>query len=207
MKFSKTEWIISVGAVLGLFLAAIVIVALALGATRRVSARPPVTLPQQNAAALTTTAKDAYPAAEALARRWHDDAQLSRITAAWRQPTETQLLTGKTSWAFYFYSPSVRETYIVSVAGQTARQSRVSPAPQVPPTISSNYWQVDSPKAIRDFLEHGGRQFLQEHPQSSVHLQLNVSEKGQVEWSVIGLSAPDEPTVVFFLNATSGMSG
>ena len=200
MKFSKAE----LATLLVLFLA-VVVTGLVLVTLVRQQFSMAMAV-SQNVASLTT-AKEAYPLAEALARRWRDDVRLSRVTAAWRQPTEAQLLSGQTSWAFYFYSPSARQTIIVSVRGQIVQKSRVSSTHQAPTTISPADWRIDSPQAIRDFLDHGGRQFLQTHPQSNVHLQLFVSEAGQVEWSITALSAPGQPTVQFFLNATRGLAG
>ena len=207
MKLTKVEWIAVLVTGLGLFLVAIIVGALVMQAVRYQPATGQATIqPRPQSSPVLTTAKAAYPAAETLARQWHDDAQLSRITAAWRQPTETELLTAQTSWAFYFYAPSVRETLIVSVTGQTAHQTRIGPAVQISAVIPPNAWQVDSPQAMHHFLENGGREFLQEHPQAGVNLQLNVSDQGQVEWSVMGVSTPDQPTVLFFVNAGSGMS-
>lgn len=151
------------------------------------------------------TAAEAYPQAETLARQWRIDAQLSRVTAAWRSPTEEELLSGKTSWAFYFYSPSAGQSYIVSAAGAEVHESRINDEPQAPPLIPLAQWVVDSPQAIRDFLDHGGRQFLQVNAHSNVHLQLLASEDQRVEWNITALSAPGQPTVLFFLNATTGM--
>jgi len=200
MKLSKAE----LATLLVLFLA-VVVTGLVLVTLVRQQFSTAMAVSQDVAS--LTTAKDAYPLAEALARRWRDDVQLSRVTAAWRRPTEAQLLSGKTNWAFYFYSPSAQQTIIVSVRGRIVQESGVSPASQAPATISPADWQIDSPQAIRDFLDHGGRQFLQTHPQSNVHLQLLASEAGQVEWSIIALSVPGEPTVQFFLNATGGLTG
>jgi len=208
MKLTKQEWLVFLATVLGIFLVAIIIGMLVIKAVRYQPAAQTKAQPRpQQAAPALTTAKAAYPPAESLARQWHNDAQLTRVTAAWRQPTEAQLLSGQTSWAFYFYSPAAQESYIVSVTGQSAHASRIGPAVQIRPVILPNYWQVDSPQAIHDFLEHGGREFLQKHPQASVNLQLNVSDAGQVEWSVMGVSTPDQTPVVFFLNATVGMAG
>jgi len=199
MKLRKIEWL-----ALLIIVLLLVIAAAAVGSVMyrefqaAVAVAPPADAGQT---AALTTAQEAYPVAEAAARRWRNDAFLTGVSAVWRQPAEARLQSGKTNWVFSFYSPSARKEYIVPISGRTLGASIIREAKRTPAPLSPANWQVDSPQAIRDFLDHSGRQFLRHNPQANVHLQLATSAQGQPEWRITALSAPDRPTLLYFVSA------
>lgn len=151
------------------------------------------------------TAKEAYPQAEKVAREWRGDARLSSATAAWSRPTVAELTTGRTAWGFSFVSPSAGETAIVTVVGQQAERVQVQRASKVPQLLDAAGWQVDSPKAIRMFLDHGGEGFLRDHPESEIHLRLSTrAEEGTILWLAVGLSADGQSSTFLQIDAITG---
>lgn len=151
------------------------------------------------------TAKEAYPRAEKVAREWRNDAWLSSATAAWNRPTVDELMKGQTAWGFSFVSPSAGETAIVTVIGQQAGLVQVQPVSKVPEILDVVGWQVDSPQAIRMFLDHGGEGFLRDYPESEIHLRLSTrAEEGTISWLAIGLSADGQSSSFLQIDAITG---
>ncbi len=199
MKLKKIEWLALLMTVL-LLVAATVVVGSVM--YREFQTTAAVASPAANeTTAAQTTARQAYPAAEAAARRWREDAYLTGASAVWRQPTEAGLQNGKTDWVFSFYSPSAGKEYLVSVSGHTLHTSLIREVGRAPAPLAPAQWQVDSTQALRDFLDHSGRRFLRLNPQANVHLQLAVSAQGKAEWRITALSAPDRPTLLYFVDA------
>lgn len=151
------------------------------------------------------TAREAYPRAEKVAREWRGDARLSSATAAWSQPTVAELATGRTAWGFSFVSPSAEETAIVTVIGQQAERVQVQRASKVPELLDAVGWRVDSPQAMRMFLDHGGEGFLRDHPESEIHLRLSTrAEEGTILWLAVGLSADGQSSAFLQIDAITG---
>ncbi len=151
------------------------------------------------------TAREAYSLAERVGKEWQGDARLSSATAAWSRPTVAELTTGRTAWGFSFVSVSARETAIISVMGDDVQIIQVRQTPQIHELLDSTGWQVDSPLAVRTFLEEGGEGFLRDHPDSDVHLRLSTrAEEGTISWLAIGLSADGQSSTFLRIDAVSG---
>jgi hypothetical protein len=148
------------------------------------------------------TAREAYPLAEKVAKEWRSDARLSSATAAWSQPTMAELTTGRTAWGFSFVSPSAGEKAILAVTGQQAELVQVQRVSKVPELLDVAGWQVDSPLAVRMFLDHEGEGFLRDHPDSEIHLRLSTwAEEGTILWLAIGLSADGQSSAFIQIDA------
>ena len=151
------------------------------------------------------TAREAYPQAEKVAKEWQSDARLSSATAAWSRPTVADLTTGRTAWGFSFVSPSAGETAIVTVVGQQAERVQVQRASKIPELLDVAGWQVDSPQAVRMFLDNGGEGFLRDHPDSEIHLRLSTRAKeGTIFWLAVGLSADGQSSAFLQVDAITG---
>lgn len=151
------------------------------------------------------TAQEAYSQAEKVAREWQGDARLSSATATWSQPTVAELTTGQTAWGFSFVSPSAEETAIVTVIGQQTELVQAQQASKVPELLDVAGWQVDSPQAMRMFLENGGEGFLRDHPESEIHLRLSTrAQEGTIHWLAIGLSADGQSSSFLQIDAITG---
>lgn len=150
------------------------------------------------------TAKTAYPLAEEAAKGWREDAQLLSATAAWGEATEKELASGKTSWGFYFLSPLARQIKAFSVSGESATGTKTFDLTSTPQGIDLSRWQVDSPEAIKIFLDQGGRDFLARYPGAAVHLRLAAQEDGRLVWTASGLSSQDKSTFSLEIDATTG---
>lgn len=151
------------------------------------------------------TAQEAYSQAEKVAREWRGDARLSSATATWSQPTVAELTTGQTAWGFSFVSPSAEETAIVTVIGQQTELVQAQQASKVPELLDVAGWQVDSPQAMRMFLENGGEGFLRDHPESEIHLRLSTrAQEGTIHWLAIGLSADGQSSSFLQIDAITG---
>lgn len=149
-------------------------------------------------------AKAAWLLAEEAATGWREDAQLLSATAAWSEATERELASGKTSWGFYFLSPLARQIQAFSVSGESATGTRTFDLTSAPQGIDLSRWQVDSPEAIKIFLDQGGRDFLAQHPGAAVHLRLAAQEEGRLVWTASGLSSQDRSTFSLEIDATTG---
>lgn len=151
------------------------------------------------------TAKEAYPTALEAAQAWQADAQLVSATASWRDLAAEQLLEEDASWGFTFFSPQARQIRIVSVTGQGPEGVE---SLDVPPTVRITdvaLWQVDSPQVLRLFLDHGGRDFLTQHPGATVTLRLGPEERGErVVWLAFGIYSADRSTMTLQVDASSG---
>jgi hypothetical protein len=202
--FSRREWI-----VIGVLL--LVVVAVYGGLLFLVSGGSGINPPQAGPSEPTPwykvlTAREAYPQAEKVAKEWRDDARLSSATAAWSRPTVAELTTGQTAWGFSFVSPSAGETAIVTVVGQQAERVQVQRVSKVPELLDVAGWQVDSPLAIRTFLDHGGEGFLRDHPDSEIHLRLSTrAEDGTIFWLAVGLSADGQSSAFLQIDAITGL--
>jgi hypothetical protein len=152
------------------------------------------------------TAKALYPQAEELARAWQGDAQLIGVVATWVRPAEPDLLTTQANWAFYFYSPASGEMFLVTadesgMAGAPDTTTGFSPVP-IPPSA----WPVDSAEALITFLDHGGRQFMNEQFVTTAQLRLSASLKpGKVVWMVAALSSTRRTAMSVVVDASTGM--
>jgi len=201
--FSKKEWM-----VIGVLL--LVVVAIYGGLLFLVSGGLRLNRPQPGPTGPTPwyevlTAREAYPQAEKVAKEWQSDARLSSATAAWSRATVAELTTGRTAWGFSFVSPSAGETAIVTVVGQQVEQVQVQQVSKVPELLDVAGWQVDSPLAVRTFLEQGGEGFLRDHPDSEIHLRLSTrAEEGTIFWLAVGLSADGQSSAFLQIDAITG---
>ena len=151
------------------------------------------------------TAREAYPLAQEVALAWQPDAQLTSVTSSWSNVSVDELARGKTTWAFYFLSPSARQAAIISVVGRKATVVQTQRVTKIPALLDATGWRVDSPLAIRNFLDNGGYVFLQEHPDADVHLRLVTQAANQtLLWMAVGLSAADQATIVVQIDAVTG---
>ncbi len=151
------------------------------------------------------TAKDAYPMALREAHGWQGDAQFVSGTATWRDVTAEQLSQEDATWGFTFFSPGSRQIVIVSVTQEGAHGVE---SVNVPPTVRSvdvASWQVDSPQVLGLFLDHGGRDFLAQHPGATVSLRLGNQERGErLVWLASGIDGADRSTITLQVDANSG---
>ena len=116
-----------------------------------------------------------------------------------------ELTTGRTAWGFSFASPSAGEKAILAVTGQQAELVQVQRVSKVPELLDAAGWQVDSPLAVRMFLDHGGEGFLRDHPDSEIHLRLSTRvEEETILWLAIGLSADGQSSASLQIDAISG---
>lgn len=156
------------------------------------------------------TAREAYLLAERVGKDWRADAVLASATAAWYRPAPEELLQGKTTWAFYFSSPSLPSTpkatlFIVAVEGESATGVRETQS-QLPfsPTRYSE-WRVDSPHALATFLEKGGRDFLAQHRGADVHVRLSTPQENiSPVWMISALDSRSRASLVVQMDAKTG---
>jgi len=151
------------------------------------------------------TAKEAYPSALEAAQAWQGDAQLVSANASWRDLGPQELLEEEVSWAFTFFSPLARQIEILSVTPggpETVESIDVTPQTRV---VDVGLWQVDSHQVLGLFLDHGGRDFLNQNPDSAVNLRLGPGEGGEpLVWLAFGISSANNGTHTVQINPTSG---
>jgi len=134
---------------------------------------------------------DAYEQALAAAQARMGDAQLVSASAQWQVASEEALLSGVGNWSFVFYSAAESSVLdVVAGAGgaQVVNQTRVWTASKV---MAVGDWQTGPRDALLVFLAHGGRAFLEAHPQSVVDLHLSETEGYGPTWAVVALDVND----------------
>ncbi len=157
-----------------------------------------------------STAKGAYPLAERVARKWKLDAELRSVRSTWQNPTPAQLREGKVSWAFYFVSPSSTRGgkvsgYIVSVSGGEAEGVREGQFAATAKSLIFVDWKVDSPQALKVFLDNGGQDFLASHAQADIHAILQTAEGAESPiWEMTALDRQTKATMSLQVDASSG---
>lgn len=154
---------------------------------------------------VSCTAMEELSRAEEAARAWQSDVQLIGVSAAWREPTEAQLLSDQPAWSFQFFSPSTSQVYRVTVT-----EANVDGAPDAvlsdpPALVNPGAWQIDSPSALLLFLSNGGREFLANHHITTVRLRLSAAlSPGRVVWLVAALSSTDRTGLSVLVDASTG---
>jgi hypothetical protein len=174
------------------------------GSSQAVSAPRPV--PTYTVTFTQVTARELYPAAEALATAWRPDAQLVSLTATWRG-TAVNLVGQPTDWVFRFYSPSWRHYYFATVKpdGQAWGIEHARQVDLAPPLIPIEAWRVDSVAALATWLDYGGGAMLGDKPGIEVSAQLNVpSEGGDPTWAVVGYDTLYNDYLTVMIHADSG---
>jgi hypothetical protein len=161
--------------------------------------------PESSAAEGPLTAREAYALAVSEARQWQEDAQLVNATASWADVSSEQQLGQDVAWGFTFLSASSREAKIVSVTRLGAESARDMPSTAAMRTADLTSWDIDSSEAVNLLLEHGGRDFISQHPGATITLRLGPEEQGtRLVWLALGIQSADRSTIVLEIDASTG---
>ena len=151
------------------------------------------------------TAREAYALAVSKAQNWREDAQLVNATASWANVASEEQLAADAAWGFTFVSGQSAEMEILSVTRLGAERVREMRSPSSLRTADIGSWQVDSPEVVSLFLEHGGRDFLSQHPGATISLRLGPEEaSSRLVWLAIGIQSADKSTMVLEVDASTG---
>jgi hypothetical protein len=151
------------------------------------------------------TAREAYALAVSEAQNWREDAQLVNATASWANVASEEQLAEDVAWGFTFLSAQSREAKILSVTRLGAESARDMPSTAAMRTADVASWQVDSPQVVSLLLEHGGRDFLKQHPGATISLRLSSEEESsRLVWLAIGIQSADKSTMVLKVDASTG---
>jgi hypothetical protein len=151
------------------------------------------------------TAKQAYPTAQEAAQAWQGDAQLVSANASWRDLKPEELLEEEVSWGFTFFSPAARSMRTFSVTPEGAQGVESIEATPNTRVADVGLWQVDSPQVLTLFLDHGGRDFLAQHPGATVSLRLGPAEGSEsLAWLAFGISSANRSTLTVQVDPSSG---
>ena len=151
------------------------------------------------------TAREAYALAVSEAQNWREDSQLANASASWVNVSSEEQLAADVAWGFTFLSAQSREAKIVSVTRLGAESARSMPSTATMGTADVSLWDVDSPEAVNLLLEHGGRDFLSQHPGATISLRLGPEEESsRLVWLAIGIQSADKSTMVLKVDASTG---
>jgi hypothetical protein len=170
------------------------------------AAATPTPVPTYTVEFVEATARQLYPAAEALARSWEPDVQLVGVNASW-SATSTDLVGNPTDWSFRFYSPARNRLYLVGVSstGQAVGAAHFQKEATPPLGIDLEVWTVDSPEALARWLDNGGGAMLGQDPAADVTIQLGIDPaSGQLAWIVTGFGSSNGQSLVLKVDATKG---
>lgn len=152
------------------------------------------------------SAHQAYAQAFALAQNWQGDAQLAGARASFRQEAAGAIGGGQT-WSFQFFSPSTSRLYLLSVQGEQAQgELAVERLVRAEMTyVEVTQWRVDSEEALLIFLSHGGEEFLRQHPEAVINLQLVPPKKnGGLIWLASGVAPGGQAVFFVQIDAQTG---
>jgi hypothetical protein len=161
--------------------------------------------PESSAAEGPLTAREAYALAVSEARQWQEDAQLVNATASWANVSSEQQLGQDVVWGFTFLSGQSAEVEIISVTRLGAERVRAMRATSTVRTTDLTSWGLDSSEAVNLLLEHGGRDFISQHPGATITLRLGPEEQGtRLVWLGLGIQSADRSTMVLEIDASTG---
>jgi hypothetical protein len=151
------------------------------------------------------TAREAYALASSEAQNWREDAQLVNATASWANVGSEEQLLRDVAWGFTFFSPQSAETQIFSVTRMGAERAREMRGTSTAGMADVASWQVDSPEVVNLFLNHGGSDFLNQHPGATITLRLGPEQDGsRLVWLAMGIQSADKATFVLQVDAGTG---
>jgi hypothetical protein len=163
------------------------------------------TTPETGAGEGPLTAREAYAMASSEAQNWREDAQLVNATASWANVASEEQLAEEVAWGFTFLSPQSAETQILSVTRAGAERSHEMRSTSTSRVADLTSWQVDSPDVVNLFLDHGGREFLNQHPGATITLRLGPEqESSRLVWLAMGIQSADKSTFVLQVDANTG---
>ena len=152
------------------------------------------------------TAQIAFAAAQKTAVSWQPDAALLNASATWPQgSTRQDLLSGETTWSYTFFSPETDKTALISVLGNEASMVMQGTLNQPAQPVNPGGWTLDSTDAIKQFLNEGGTDFMNNEGVTSLMMTLTADpENGRVQW-LIQLAATQALRILTMrIDATSG---
>lgn len=148
------------------------------------------------------TARQAYQAAQEVARAWQMDARLASLSAQWR-PIRGRW-PAQTVWMAQFYSPAAGRMAVVVAERGRARLIQEMASPYPLPTLAEERWRVDSPQALSVWWENGGEDFLARHTEVEVTARLKPFGSGDDRpvWTITAVAGNQVHTVTL-----SGVDG
>lgn len=154
------------------------------------------------------TAKVAYEKANDLAQNWHSDARLLSATATWPQGTPVEdLLTGKITWAFVFYSSNASKITTITVADSQTRYIGEADSSRAYNVQDITGWRFDSNQAIQTLLDQGGYNFINQENITVLTMALTTHDQTpsrQMEWLISLIGTESGKSIDLRLNATTG---
>jgi hypothetical protein len=144
----------------------------------------------------------AFEKAEATARNWQADAQITGATTSWQVASGDQLTLQRADWSFSFFSPAAGRVQLVTVDNQGAQATRQQPARMEPKPVMPD-WTLDSDDLLLTFLGRGGQDFINAHPRANIHLQLKSDDAGNAIWYVTAVDPVGRQTFNLEIDANS----
>jgi hypothetical protein len=144
---------------------------------------------------------DAYERAQEAVWQETLDAQPVSATAQWQAATERQVLAGADNWVFTFYSPAEKRLIVVHVnvgRAQAVHSTRLQTAPA---QLTEGRWHEGPKDALLIFMAHGGRAFMETHPNAVIDLHLGDYEGRGPAWNILVSDAESLDTVMVTIDA------
>ncbi|MBN1815015.1 MAG: hypothetical protein JXA14_24485 [Anaerolineae bacterium] len=139
---------------------------------------------------------DAYERAQAVAWQEALDAQPVSATAQWQAATEKEVLAGADDWVFTFYSPTEEQLIVVHVNVGRARAAHRTQMQAAPARLAEGRWHEGPKDALLIFLAHGGRAFMETHPEAVIDLHLGNYEGRGPAWDIVASDAENRDVVL-----------
>lgn len=203
---TRIEWIL--GGLLIVLLLVVGVLAFLLWSQPRFTSPPnvpaaavatPVILAQQ-------TALSAEARANRAAAEWESDAVLYKASTLIPRGASNDMINyGLSSWTFTYYSASSNSIASIGVEENQANLQRNQSARTTLSPLAISGWKIDSPEAMRIFLNDGGDTFLSREGQADLIMELRTdTDSNRIEWFISLIAGRSGPTLSMTIDATSG---
>jgi len=169
---------------------------------RNKSARSSIPPEKSIAMAPSFSLRDAYGRAQQQALDWQPDIYLVSVTTSWRLGEQDDLTLYQSTWTFNFYSPKIAQLQTIVVDQQSAQPGRTRSVAAPPHRVEAD-WSVNSDDLLLTFLGYGGDEFVGNHSNVNIHIQLKGDDTGRSIWYVSALDPVARQSIIVAIDANS----
>jgi len=146
--------------------------------------------------------QDAYSQSHTVAANWQSDVYLVNATTSWQLTAGDALTLYRPTWSFSFYSPAARKVQTVIFDEKEVQAGRVRPVSIAPHQAGAD-WNTNSDDLLLIFLSYGGEEFINDHININLHLQLKGENTGSSTWYLTAIDPVARQSLVIGIDAYS----
>ena len=146
--------------------------------------------------------QEAYSKSYEAASSWQSDVYLVSVTTSWRLTPQDDLTLYRSIWTFSFYSPSAGKAQTITFDPQGAQAGGIRSVDK-PPYRAEADWSLNSDDLLSIFLGYGREEFVVDHANVNIHLQLTGKEDGRSIWYMTAIDPVARQSLVVGIDANS----